>query len=131
MLGEEHTQRYRRRFGSTSGATKMQHGFAEPCSDRERESRAALRIGSDAEHGGGVAIADVPLRALGILARRRFAQIIAVGQRTVLRLPASRAPAAVREAMRDREIECRAIGSGLPARDDRDRARVCHKWLTS
>jgi hypothetical protein len=94
---------------------QRQYRFAKSPGQLECQSRAARQSFFDAEHDRGVAIAHVPFGALRIMTRRRFAQQILRRYWAVFRSPLPRTPTAVCQPVLNSKIECRAIGSGLPA----------------
>lgn len=63
------------------------------------------------------------------MAGRRFLQLITIADRSVFGPAIARAPAAVWHAVRDREIEGRAVGACLSARNNCDRTGIEHERL--
>jgi len=103
-----------------SWPVQVERGLAQPTCKFQRERRAADHLCVDREEHGGVAIADVPLGPLRILARRSFLEPILRRDGTVFSKPAPRAPTPVRDRVFDGEVERRPIGARLPSRDDRN-----------
>jgi hypothetical protein len=62
-----------------------------------------------------VGIEHIQFRADMILARIGFTQVVARGNLAILREPAARAPAAMRQPELDRRIERAAVDAGLAA----------------
>lgn len=83
-----------------------------------RECRASGELPCNRHDQRAVRITHVPIGPLRIFRLGRFAQRVATVQRTVLRQPPARTPATMRNAVRDGEIQRRAVHSCLPARDD-------------
>lgn len=111
-----------RRVAARPVAAKLQQRFAVLAGKFGGEPRAAGKFFRDGKNDGGIGIADVPFGPRRIIGGGRFAQPITAGDRPVFSEPASRAPAAVRDAMKDRPVQRRAIGAGLAAGDDFDAA---------
>ena len=72
------------------------------------------------ERDRGIAVANIPFGALRITSRRRFAQRIAIGNRTILSNPTARTPATMRNTMFNGKVECSPVRSRLSARNDGD-----------
>jgi hypothetical protein len=86
----------------------------------ERQPRAAFDRRLNIEEDGCLAVADVPTCALSVVRAWRFTQKIAVVDRAILRAAMLGAPTAVRQTVRDREIERGSIGASLSAGNYRD-----------
>jgi len=89
-------------------ASKPFHCLLGAASERRR----------DGENYTAIAVADIPFRALDVIAARRHLQFVARVDGAVFGRPALWAPAAVGDAMLDGEVQRGPVSAGLTARHD-------------
>ena len=80
--------------------------------------RAASQNRGEEKDHGPVAVPHVPFSALDVTLAGYLLQLIAAIKGAILGQPALRAPAAVRDAMLNREIKRGPVGVGLAAGND-------------
>ena len=105
-------------------ARQVKTVLAQPLGDLKRQPGAADGLARDAEDDRRIAVANVPLGSLRIPACGRFPKLVSCCDRAVFGEPSTRTPALVGNAMFDREIQRRAIGTRLSARNNCDRSPV-------
>lgn len=101
-------------------ARDVQAGFALLAGRAQREGRPAGGFGLNRYQQRGIAIADIPARALGVLRKGRLAKSVTFGERTIFGKSPARAPPVVRNPCPDGEIQRGAIGTRLSARNNRE-----------
>src|SRR5947207_12127541 len=109
-------------------AANVKHWLCTFGCERISKPRAASHSGFDRKDQCRVAIANIPLRALSVMRGGRFVEAVLVGNRPIFSTPISRAPTSLRNSAFDREIECRAVRSGLAAGNNRDVLANLHSW---
>ena len=121
----------RRRAKRSTACVRVQveRRLAEPTRKFQRERRAADDLRGDRKEHGSVTIAHVPLGPLRILAGRSLLEPVLRRDGAVFSKPAPRAPTPMRKVVFDGEVERRAIGARLTARDDRDARYVVHRQI--
>lgn len=83
-----------------------------------QSDKASVGKFAEVENQRGVTVGNIAARALAVIPRSGFAQLVARVEHAVFGAATKRTPATVRNAMRDREVQRRAIGAGLSAGDD-------------
>src|SRR6266568_4263427 len=78
----------------------------------------ATELGRNRENYRSIGIAHVPFGALRNIRARSFGQQVSGGNDSILCKASTRAPAGVRDAQGQREVQRRAIRSRLSARDN-------------
>src|SRR5439155_23434955 len=111
---DEHAQ-FGRWIGTGVGG-QMQAGLAIVPGKLRCLFRSARQRRHEREDDSSIRVPHVPFCSLNVIARWRFLQPIPAGNLTVLRATTLRAPAAVRQALVDREIQTGAIRACLTAR---------------
>ena len=100
--------------GVLSGVlSEMEVRFAESYREIDCQRRPAADGRRNRKHDGGVAIADIPFRSLGVTTGGSFLQSVANVNRAVFGEPTAWAPAGVLDAVLDGEIKCGAIRASL------------------
>jgi VanZ family protein len=114
------------RINVALGSAQMKHWLIHLFRQLESQPRSAFQFGCETEDERGAAVADVPFGPLRVVRGRRFTQLILRRNRVIFGPPIARAPAAVLQAVCQREIEGGAIRTSLAAGNYRDILQNSH-----